>query len=133
MDWSFETAVRTLWQEVRGETEDGRRAVAHVIVNRLKAKTYGDTLASVVLAPYQFSGWNANDPNRISVTKIKDDDPVLVDLRNILSDVVTGTSKDPTGGATFYYPQSIPKPPPWAAKMQPCGKFGNHLFFKPKV
>jgi hypothetical protein len=62
-----ETEVRllaaTVWGEARSEGEDGMRAVAHVMVNRI-GQRFGEDLATVILSPKQFSVWNRGDPNR---------------------------------------------------------------------
>src|SRR5688572_26296138 len=53
-----ETEVRllaaTVWGEARSESEDGMRAVAHVMVNRIGSR-FGEDLATVILSPKQFS------------------------------------------------------------------------------
>jgi spore germination cell wall hydrolase CwlJ-like protein len=130
IDWSFETAVRTLWQEARGEPRAGREAVAHVLWNRLRSARWGNTMACVCLAPLQFSGWLTHDPNRMAVAALADADPVLGELRAILAGAEN--APDPTGGATHYYVASLPSPPAWARdpKLIRCGQFGRQIFFK---
>jgi N-acetylmuramoyl-L-alanine amidase len=128
--WNFETAVRTLWQEARGEPDEGREAVAHVIWNRLQSRKWGTTLGAVCLAPLQFSGWNVHDPNRTAVALVPDDDAVLDHLRFILA--AAQNARDPTEGATHYYASSLKEPPYWAAEMEFAGRFGSQLFYRPK-
>lgn len=126
-NWSFETAARTLWQEARGESADGRTAVSHVLWNRLRTRRWGTTLASVCLAPLQFSGWNAHDPNRMAAAELADADPVLLECRAILE--AAQQAPDPTGGALYYHALSIP-PPLWSKTMVPAGRFGNQRFYR---
>jgi spore germination cell wall hydrolase CwlJ-like protein len=127
LGWSFETAVRTLAQEARGEPLVGQKAVAAVMVNRAKDGRWGTGLASVCLWPHQFSGWaNQHDPNFAYACGLRDDDPVIESLRPVLAIAIGGD--DPTGGALFYYAKSIPAPA-WAATMKPLGQFGHQLFF----
>jgi spore germination cell wall hydrolase CwlJ-like protein len=128
-DWAFETAVRTLWQEARGEPDEGRQAVAHVIWNRLESRRWGCTLASVCLAPRQFSGWNDGDPNRMAVAEVPDDDRALDHLRLILT--ASQHASDPTEGALYYYALSV-REPSWAKRKICTGRFGNQKFFKEK-
>lgn len=128
--WSFETGVRTMWQECRGESLDGQQAVAAVIWNRLKSGRWGHSLAEVCLAPFQFSGWLATDPNRMASARVANDDPVLIHLRQVL--LAAQVEKDPTGGAQFYYAKAIPEPK-WVPEMTFCGQFGKQMFYKPKV
>lgn len=127
MSWAFETGVRTLWQEVRGEPADGQQAAAHVIWNRLRSGRWGHNLAEVCLSPMQFSGWNLHDPNRLAVTRVPDDDPILTKLRAVLT--AAEHEEDPTHGASHYYAATIP-PPPWTDGATFCGRFGHQMFYK---
>lgn len=130
MNWDEQIAARTLWQEARGEPYEGQRAVAHVLLNRLKDGRWGKNLASVCLYPLQFSGWNAHDPNRRAVAALEDNDSELLSLLSIL-DHAQGEI-DPTEGAMFYYAPAIVGEPSWAKDMIFCGKFGSQMFFKEK-
>ncbi len=132
MVWSFDTAVRTLWQECRGEPIDGQQAVAHVLLNRVKDGRWGKTLAEVCLSEFkgvhQFSGWNRNDPNRVAACRLADSDPILSHLSGVLQSV-TASATDPTGGATHYVNLAIVTPP-WTEGATLCGKFGSQTFYK---
>jgi hypothetical protein len=55
----FMTAI-AVWREARGEPIEGKKAVAAVIRNR--ARLRNEALDAIVLQPYQFSSFNANDP-----------------------------------------------------------------------
>ena len=52
-----------IWREARGQSNEARRGVMNVILNRAGLKFRGHDVISVVLWPYQFSSFNANDPN----------------------------------------------------------------------
>lgn len=132
--WSLETAVRTLWQEARSEPSEGQRAVAAVLWNRLRVGRWGNTLASVCMAPeyapsklFMFSGWNARDPNHAATLALPDNDATLTRLRSLL--LVAESASDVTGGALCYYNPKIAPQPPWALVLHFCGQFGNQLFF----
>lgn len=132
MTFSRDIAARTLWAEARGEPEDGQRAVAHVMVNRVKDGRWGPNLASVCLAPLQFSAWNSRDPNRLAMAKLPDDDMILTKLAGMIAAAATG-EPDPTGGALFYYNPDSVEAPSWAAEMIQVAKIGHHLFFKERT
>ena len=61
--------ARTIWGEARGEGLEGMRAVANVILNRVKIAElkngfwWGSNIIQVCQKPYQFSCWNRSDPN----------------------------------------------------------------------
>jgi N-acetylmuramoyl-L-alanine amidase len=127
-DFSSEVAARTIYGEARGEGEAGMRAVAHVLVNRLKLGKWGNNLALVCLAPYQFSSWNFTDPNRKLMLALADNDTLLVAIRSYLADALAG-DPDPTNGATFYFANSIPAPA-WAAGATQTVQIGHQLFYR---
>lgn len=131
MSFSEQIAVRTLWGECRGEPEDGQRAVAHVLWNRLHDGRWGKSLATVCLARLQFSCWNASDPQRDRMAALSDDDPVLAKMRRIVTDASSAVD-DPTGGALYYYSDSMKTPPDWAAKMRFLCQIGHHRFYTDK-
>lgn len=131
MTWDFDTAARTLWQEARGEVLDGQRAVAHVIVNRLKTRRWGSTLAAVCMWPSQFSGWNnSSESQRVRTAELPDTDPALIHCGAVLQAALS--EPDMTNGALYYYaPDLLTQPPFWARTMTHCGRFGTQEFFKP--
>lgn len=132
MEWNLGTAARTLWQEARGEPLAGQKAVAHVLVNRLRLGKWGQSLDEVCRSEFkgihQFSGWNRDDPNRTAASRLPDGDPTLSALTGLIQAALSG-EPDPTGGATHYYAETI-SAPVWTAGATLCGRFGNQLFWK---
>lgn len=132
---SFEQSVaaRTIWGEARGEGDEGMKAVAHVLLNRLKLGRWGKTMGSVCLWPWQFSCWNVQDPNRPKMLGFHAMDLELGPPAAALAMAVTDDEQgvDPTGGATFYFnPKGLLRPPNWAIGKMPCAIIGNHQFFR---
>jgi N-acetylmuramoyl-L-alanine amidase len=127
---AFQHAIgaRTIWGEARSEGPDGMRAVAHVLLNRCNTGRWGATLAAVCLAPWQFSCWNANDPNRPQLLALRDDDQTLQLCMDALDDALEPGAADPTHGATHYVRDDWPTPD-WAKGLQPSAHIGHHLFF----
>lgn len=129
--FSHQIAARTLFAEARGEPLIGQIAVAWVMTNRVhdERKRWGGMYATVCTWPRQFSCWNEGDPNRVKMLALPDDDPVLLNLLQIVENAASNQSDDPTNGAKFYYAASIPEPS-WAKTMIFCGQFGSQKFFK---
>lgn len=126
--WQLLTAARTLWQETRGEPDEGRRAVAHVIWNRVKSGRWGKTLGAVCLYHAQFSGWlSPKDPNFQASCNLADNDPLLQHLVQIL--VQTEAEPDITNGAMWYVADWLNPKPPWTTGATFKGKFGTQLFY----
>lgn len=131
MSWDFDTAARTLCQEVRGEPLEGQQAVAYVIKNRLASGRWGHTLSSVCLWRGQFSGWYVpSDPNFGYACGIADNDATLSHMRSVLQTALDSTT-DPTKGATHYFnPAGVIQTPAWVNGATYCGQFGKQKFYK---
>ena len=122
-----DTLARTVYGEARGEPSDGKKAVALVILNRVKAnKWYGKTITEVCLKPYQFSCWNENDPNREKLMAIGLDNKFFQECMMATLAVLLGTVPDVTLGATHYHAGTI-KPPVWA--KGPSITIAGHIFY----
>lgn len=122
----------TVWGEARSQGEDGMRAVAHVMVNRV-GQRFGEDLATVILSPAQFSVWNRGDPNRRLVQNLARDpsriatDAEWATAERIAREVLSGQSVDPTGGALFYHTRAVR--PRWARVGQGRQTIGAHIFY----
>jgi len=133
-DGAVDTLARTLWGEARGEPVRGIEAVAAVVVNRVAVAArhsgfwWGDSIIAVCRKPYQFSCWNADDPNYPKLLAVKPGEPVFDTCLRIARRAVSGLLPDPTGGATHYHARSVH--PSWALGHVPCAEIGTHLFYK---
>lgn len=123
----------TAWGEARSEGEDGMRAVAHVMVNRVGHR-FGDDLRTVILAPKQFSAWNVGDPNRPLVQNperyARGGENLMTweTAQQVAREVLTGQSVDPTNGALFYHTRAIS--PWWSNYGQGRRVIGAHVFYR---
>lgn len=123
-------AAITIWQEARGESYKGKVMVAEVIRNRAKWRSSSDgTIAGTVARNLQFSGWNANDPNRIPSLKLDDSDPVVQECVKAWREAVT-TNTNFAKGALNYYASWIATPG-WAGGMTEVAREGQHIFLVP--
>lgn len=122
--------AKTIWGEARGEGEDGMRAVALVIVNRLHAKGYPSTIEKVVRQRLQFSCWNKRDRNSRKLNRIKPHWPQYKDALRVAQEVLDGKHQDITGGATHYHATRVN--PKWAksGRLVKVASHGKHLFYK---
>ncbi len=119
--------ARTLWGEARGEGSTGMQAVANVIINRVDDGRFGDGIIGVCQKPYQFSSWNANDPNRARLLSVTAADPQFSQALQIAQYAASGQLQDLTGGALYYYATSISEPA-WAADLPVTAQIGQHIF-----
>ena len=123
-----QVVFRTMAQEVRGEPFEGQKAVAHVLLNRVKDGRWGKTLASVCLWRGQVSGWYVpRDPNFSYACSLADGDSVLIKMSNAF--IAASTEADFTKGATHYLNDNLSNPD-WDDKATFCGQWGRHKFYK---
>jgi spore germination cell wall hydrolase CwlJ-like protein len=126
--------ARTLWGEARGEGTEGMKAVACVVLNRVKVAKergsywWGNDIIQVCQKPYQFSAWNRSDPNFRKLQSVDERDLYFATARRIARRAVIGALKDVTGGATHYHADSIM--PYWAKGEHPSVTIGRHVFYR---
>jgi spore germination cell wall hydrolase CwlJ-like protein len=129
MTHELDVMARTVFGEARGEPKEGKIAVAWVIKNRAdNPKWWGKSIVSVCQAPWQFSCWNKNDPNRAKLLAVLDSDPVFQECLEVCLGVIDGTYPDPTDGANHYHTKAVR--PHWAMNEEPTVTIGNHLFYR---
>src|ERR1700687_257633 len=123
-------SVRTMIGEAGNQPDEGVAAVGHVILNRTKAGTYGDSPAAVVLAPGQFEPWQTRHRELLSYSP---QSPQYTRAANIFDGVAGGQIEDPTGGATHFLNEKTVRQrrggslPNWASGEGL--KIGGHTFY----
>ena len=124
--------IRTIAFEASGEPEEGKAAVAHVILNRKRSGRWGDNIKDVVTRPWQFEPWTTR---RSEMEKLSPDDPRYQDAERIAEAVLTGRIPDPTAGATHFLNPTIVRHrrggslPSWARGEGQS--IGRHTFYSP--
>lgn len=110
------------YHEARGESDEGVKAVNHVVLNRCELRNM--SVREVVLQPWQFS-W-ANKGARPAIT----DYPALERCLRLAAETLAERLHGFTlHGADHYYAEYIAQPS-WAGKMKRICKIGRHIFFK---
>lgn len=125
--------AKTLWGEARGEGKAGMRAVAAVVLNRLRVRYRGcDSVAAVCLDPKQFSCWNGDDVNlplmqRLGATPDLDYQNAL----DIAAQAMAGQVPDPTLNSKHYVATTLPAAamPTWLRGKAPAVVIGRHAFY----
>jgi N-acetylmuramoyl-L-alanine amidase len=144
-DWpEIVLVAQTVFGEARGESYDGKVAVAWTIRNRAEKRSpagspmwWGGTYRDVCLKPQQYSCWNKGDPNlRALLDEFHPNRPqtrVGLECLHAVMAVLLGHEKDPTCGATHYHTIERPPgaevwPPKWAKGLTPLS-IGRHKFY----
>jgi hypothetical protein len=124
----IECLAQNIYFEARSESEQGQRAVGHVVMNRVAAKGYPNSICAVVKQGgekrrfrCQFSWWcdgRSDQPmNRKAWQRSLE----------LAKAIYRGDSKDPTGGALWYHAEYVK--PVWSSALVFARKIGQHLFY----
>lgn len=108
--------------EARGESDVGKAAVAHVILNRMKDSRWPNKIVDVIKQPHQFS--YLKDKHKQSKPTADDWDTA----RKIAYGIISGAISNPVGEATHYHAARVK--PKWAKKLEPVAKIGQHIFYR---
>ena len=119
-----EVVAITILAEARGEGETGMYAVACVIAQRALERK--KTPKAICLQKWQFSCWNANDPQRNRLGRLLKTPQAAYALR--LAKHITEIDRSFTGNANHYHTKSVK--PYWSKGKKPVKVLGNHLFFR---
>ena len=124
--------IRTIAFEAPDESDEGKAAVAHVILNRKRNGKWGDNIKDVVTRPWQFEPWMTR---RHEIEKLSPYDPRYQNAARVADAVLTGQTPDPTAGATHFLNPKVVRQrrdgslPSWASgEGQPIGR---HTFYSP--
>jgi spore germination cell wall hydrolase CwlJ-like protein len=104
-----------------GHTAEGKRAVAHVVVNRARDPRFPGSVCAVVRDGCQFS----YRCERKSLT-LSDADRRAA-ARRAAETALSGAS-DPTGGALFFHSARVA--PGWFGTRKRVGEFGGNIFYR---
>ena len=111
--------------EARGEPRSGKYAVANVILNRVKHKSFPNTVRKVVTQRGQFQ-WYHNHKLR---SKTAPTEEARAIARDIYQKHVSGRRVDNTGGSIFFSSNGV-RPAPRAIKSV---RVGHHQFYRIKT
>lgn len=129
----LDTLARTLYGEAESGDITDAKAIACVILNRVRYPNWPNKISAVCLQAWQFSCWNADNPRR---QHLLDADPKtspwLRECYAVAQQVIDGKLLDITNGSTHYWATYI-KEPKWAKGKKPvfetpAGRY-NHLYY----
>ena len=127
----LEILSRTVFGEARGEIYKGKKAVAHVIINRVNRMEgqfkRDDTIATACLRHIQFSIWSPQDNNWDVIHEASLDQAILRECMR--ASLEAFDEFDFTNDATHYHTIARGWPKPWGEPKKPCFSVGNHLFY----
>lgn len=126
--------ARTIYGEARGERQQGREAVAEVVMNRRASNRYPNTVSGVCLDPSQFSCWNPTDPNRAKIIALEPNtgNSAFDQCFEVAQAALAGQIDHLSDKVLHYHADSI-SAPDWVRKSPKAfmeRKIGRHLFYR---
>jgi spore germination cell wall hydrolase CwlJ-like protein len=125
-DADFNCLVEAIYFEAGAEDPIGQRAVAHVILHRVKSERFPDSVCAVVhdtnKRGCQFSYWCDGKSDATH------DDERWAKSKQAATDVLSGAYPDVTKGALFYHAYFVR--PRWSKKMMRTATIGGHIFYR---
>jgi len=119
----------TIFAEARGESAEGRLAVASVIWNR--AHGHKDMLAEVCLMNKQFSCWNGKAGENLlnfDESKLGKKEAAIFQECLKIAQGMMGGKFVPQVTATHYHSKDVK--PKWARQMTKVAVIGRHIFYR---
>lgn len=126
---ALQCMTNAIYYEAGNEPEEGQRAVAQVILNRLASGRWPTSVCGVIYegtersdrrCQFTFScdGSMARTPAAASWAR----------ARSVAARVLSGEIFAPAGLATFYHTLAVR--PPWADRVRPVAVIGAHIFYR---
>lgn len=136
-----------LWGEARGSSIEAKAAVAAVILNRAGAKPgrfypataigLNERVRRVILKPWQFSCFNANDPNvrKLLTPTAHDTMQAWHECMGVAALALDGMIRDATKGSDHYFSPAynagqLTNQPAWADGRVPSLVLPGFRFYK---
>jgi spore germination cell wall hydrolase CwlJ-like protein len=118
----------TIYHEARGESERGKLAVGHVVMNRTRSGLFPADVCDVVKEGgqqyhrCQFSWWCDGLSDRPK------DEAALRESLWLAEQIYYGCTRDPTAGALWYHSTEVK--PSWSKSLGPGKRIDRQVFYR---
>ena len=125
---AIECLTAAVYYEARSQSDDGQRAVAQVVLNRVRDRAFPDSVCGVV-----YQGSMRRTGCQFSFTcdgsmAFRRDPSSWMHARDIAVSALSGQVFAPVGSATFYHADYVL--PWWASSMDRVATVGAHIFYR---
>ncbi|MDB5697587.1 MAG: cell wall hydrolase, partial [Alphaproteobacteria bacterium] len=126
---SIDCLAQAIYYEARSESEDGQRAVAQVVLNRLRHPAYPASVCGVVYqGPMRPGGGCQFTFTCDGSLAVPAAGAGWLRARYIAAAALAGSVYAPVGHATHYHTTAVL--PFWAPKLVKSAIIGNHIFYR---
>jgi spore germination cell wall hydrolase CwlJ-like protein len=126
---ALDCLAQAIYYEARSESEAGQRAVAQVVLNRVRHPAWPNSVCGVVYqGPMRAGGgcqFTFTCDGSLRFAPRGDD---WVRARRLASEALSGFVYEPVGLATFYHANYVM--PAWAPRLLKTAVIGAHLFYR---
>ena len=125
---ALDCLTQAVYYEARSETEDGQRAVAQVVLNRVRNPAYSNSVCGTV-----YEGSRRSTGCQFSFTcdgslDRRREPAAWARAARIAGDALAGYVYAPVGTATYYHTAAVN--PSWSARVTRVATIGAHLFYR---
>ena len=119
--------AQNIWFETRSGGFEDKIAVGHVVLNRVRAGNYPDTICEVIWQPKQFSWTHDGQSDEVELINRIDREAWM---RAVMAAhlTMTGEVKDFSNGATHYHANYVS--PGWSKAMTNVAVHGQHIYYR---
>jgi spore germination cell wall hydrolase CwlJ-like protein len=126
---SLDCLAQAVYYEARSESEGGQRAVAQVVLNRVRHPAWPDTVCGVVYqGPMRAGGGCQFTFTCDGSLAVRPFGAKWDEAQRIAAEALGGRSYDPIGLATHYHTSAVF--PAWAPRLVKIGVIGAHNFYR---
>lgn len=142
MEKAIECMSLNIYHEARNESADAQKAVAWVVLNRVKSDLFPDSVCKVIYQARYSKWWKETHGKDVPLRhkcqfswycdgksdKVYEWDK-YEEAREIAYTVLMNSySADPTGGALWYHADYVN--PNWSSHYDRTAKIGTHIFYR---
>lgn len=117
----FDCLAKAVHREAGNQSEDGKLAVAQLILNRVKSGRFADSICGVVNQRGQFFQTSAYNPRR--------DTAQWASAEAVARKALEGTAPEVVPGAVFFHATYI-APNSWFRTRKRVTTLGDHVFYR---
>jgi hypothetical protein len=126
---SEDCLAQAVYYEARSESEDGQRAVAQVVLNRVRHPAFPNSVCGVVYQGPQRAGGGCQFTFTCDGSlAMAPSGPAWAQARRIAAEALAGEVYAPVGEATHYHTQQVV--PAWAFRLAKVAVIGAHSFYR---
>jgi spore germination cell wall hydrolase CwlJ-like protein len=126
---SVDCLAQAVYYEARSESEGGQRAVAQVVLNRVRHPAWPDSVCGVVYqGPMRAGGGCQFTFTCDGSLAIRPSGAKWDEAQRIAAEALGGRTYDPVGLATHYHTSAVF--PAWAPRLVKIGVIGAHNFYR---